>query len=88
MVCDSGMNFKNTYVETSKTIVFQMEPWVEDNSKNWGVKTWGKWAKPDYDKFLHVHNHQQYLNNVQWQIEIPQTYPEIRKKRMKNVLKS
>jgi FkbM family methyltransferase len=74
------------YYDPSKTIVFQMEPWVEDNSKNWGVKTWGKWAKPDFNQFLHVHNHQEYLNNVQWQIEIPQTYPEIRKNQVFSIL--
>ena len=37
-----------------KTIVFQMEPWVEDPSKNWGVKTWGEWATPDPQKFFKV----------------------------------
>ena len=74
------------YYKPSKTIVFQMEPWVEDNSKNWGVKTWGKWTKPDPNQFLHVHNHQYYLNNVQWQIEIPQTYPETRQNQVLSIL--
>ena len=74
------------YYDPSKTIVFQMEPWVEDNSKNWGVKTWGKWANPDPTQFLHVHNHQNYLNNVQWQIKIPQTFPKTRKNQVLSIL--
>ena len=54
-----------------KTIVFQMEPWVEDPSKNWGVKTWGEWATPDPQKFFKVFTHKTHLNNVQWQIDYP-----------------
>jgi GR25 family glycosyltransferase involved in LPS biosynthesis len=54
-----------------KTIVFQMEPWVADPEKNWGVKTWGEWAKPDPQKFFKVFTHQTHLNNVQWQIDYP-----------------
>ena len=52
--------------DPSRTIVFQMEPWVYDESKKWGVKTWGDWAEPDPAKFMHVHSHKQFLNNVQW----------------------
>ena len=61
----------NSYFEPSKTIVFQMEPWVNDSTKPWGVKTWGKWADPDPAEFLHVHSHKTNLNNVQWQMNIP-----------------
>jgi hypothetical protein len=56
------------YYDPSKTIIFQMEPWVYDNNKNWGVKTWGKWATPDENKFLKVFSHKNGLNNVQWQL--------------------
>jgi GR25 family glycosyltransferase involved in LPS biosynthesis/glycosyltransferase involved in cell wall biosynthesis len=49
-----------------KTIIFQMEPWVNDNSKNWGVKTWGIWAEPDPSLFLHVNSHKKFLNPAQW----------------------
>ena len=45
----------NEYYEADKTIVFQMEPWVYDESKNWGIKTWGEWARPDESKFLRVY---------------------------------
>jgi GR25 family glycosyltransferase involved in LPS biosynthesis len=54
-----------------KTIVFQMEPWVADPAKNWGVKTWGDWASPDPQKFFKVFTHKTHLNNVQWQIDYP-----------------
>jgi GR25 family glycosyltransferase involved in LPS biosynthesis len=62
---------KDAYFEPSKTIVFQMEPWVNDVTKNWGVKTWGEWADPDPDRFLRVFSHKTNLNAVQWQINIP-----------------
>ena len=62
---------KDAYFEPLKTIVFQMEPWVNDLTKNWGVKTWGEWADPDPDKFLRVFSHKSNLNAVQWQINIP-----------------
>lgn len=52
--------------DPSRTIVFQMEPWVYDPSKNWGVKMWREWAEPDPAKFMHVHSHKKFLNNVQW----------------------
>lgn len=56
---------KDVY-DPKRTIIFQMEPWVYDNSKPWGVKCWGDWANPDPEKFLHVRTHRRYLNNVQW----------------------
>ena len=52
--------------DKSKTIVFQMEPWVYDESKNWGVRTWGDWSIPR--GFMKVFSHRDDLNNVQWQI--------------------
>jgi GR25 family glycosyltransferase involved in LPS biosynthesis len=61
----------NEYYEPEKTIIFQMEPWVNDDSKPWGTKTWGEWAKPDETKFLHVNSHNKYLNNVEWHINLP-----------------
>jgi GR25 family glycosyltransferase involved in LPS biosynthesis len=60
-----------TDYDKSRTIVFQMEPWVYDDGKNWGVKTWGEWSKPDSYLFFHVHNHANYLNNVQWLLKQP-----------------
>ena len=61
---------ENSYVP-ERTIIFQMEPWVNDATKNWGVKTWGKWASPDETQFLKIFTHRNYLNNVQWQIDSP-----------------
>uniref|UniRef100_A0A6C0KYB3 Uncharacterized protein n=1 Tax=viral metagenome TaxID=1070528 RepID=A0A6C0KYB3_9ZZZZ len=59
------------HYEPKKTIIFQMEPWVNDSSKPWGVKTWGEWSEPDETKFLHVNSHKKYLNNVEWHINLP-----------------
>jgi GR25 family glycosyltransferase involved in LPS biosynthesis len=54
--------------DPKKTIVFQMEPWVYDASKKWGAKTWGSWANPNPQKFLHVHS-RKYLNPAQWTLK-------------------
>jgi GR25 family glycosyltransferase involved in LPS biosynthesis/tetratricopeptide (TPR) repeat protein len=64
--------------DPKKTLVFQMEPWIYNATKNWGVHTWGKWSRPDEKKFLYVGRHKNGLNNVQWQIKIPDTIPEER----------
>jgi GR25 family glycosyltransferase involved in LPS biosynthesis/tetratricopeptide (TPR) repeat protein len=67
----------NDYYVPEKTIVFQMEPWVNDPSKKWGVKTWGKWSNPDENIFLKVIGRQQKeYNNVFWQIEL--TYEQLK----------
>ena len=55
-----------TGYDKSRTIVFQMEPWVFDEDKNWGVKTWGDWSIPS--GFMKVFSHRDDLNNVQWHI--------------------
>jgi len=61
--------------DPKKTIIFQMEPWVYDTTKNWGVKTWGVWSIPDSNKFMKVFRHEESLNNVQWQVSPPQVIP-------------
>lgn len=62
------VNLPNTdeFYDPKKSIIFQMEPWINDDSKNWGVKTWGEWANPDPQKFLHVNSHRKFLNPAQW----------------------
>ena len=62
------VNLPNTdeFYDPKKSIIFQMEPWVYDDSKPWGVKTWGDWANPDPQKFLHVNSHRKFLNPAQW----------------------
>jgi hypothetical protein len=57
--------------DPKRTIVFQMEPWVKDPKKAWGVKTWGEWSMPDPQKYFKVFTHKTHLNNVQWQINWP-----------------
>jgi len=62
---------ENEYYDPKRTILFQMEPWVKDNSKPWGIKTWGKWAEPDPNNFLAVRGRKSDChNNVQWQLEL------------------
>ena len=68
-----NMPRKDDYYNPKKTILFQMEPWVYDNEKNWGVKTWGQWANPDNEGFMKIFRHKEDLNNVQWQMKLPET---------------
>jgi hypothetical protein len=57
----------NEYYDPKKTIIFQMEPWVNDSSKHWGVKSWGPWAEPDEKLFLSVNGRKQNTyNNIFW----------------------
>jgi FkbM family methyltransferase len=56
------------YYDPSRTIILQMEPWVYDDSKPWGVKTWGEWANPSPTKFMHVNAHRNYLNPANWSL--------------------
>lgn len=74
---------KDDYYDPKRTIVFQMEPWVYDDNKKWGVKTWGEWAEPDESKFLYVGTHKKALNAVQWWVrDYPLLFPVERKDRV------
>ena len=55
----------NDYYEPKKTIVCQMEPYM--NTENY----WKEWSKPDKNEFLHVNDHENNLNMVQTQFKIP-----------------
>jgi hypothetical protein len=60
---------KDDYFDPKRTIVFQMEPWVNDTNKPWGVKTWGKWAEPNPNDFLAVRGRKtECHNNAFWQL--------------------
>ena len=62
---------EDEYYEPSKTIIFQMEPWVTDETKYWGVKNWGDFSQPDESKFLKVFGRKTNdYNNVFWQLEL------------------
>lgn len=63
------------YYRPDKTIVITLEPWCDKPSQNWGVKTWGQWAKPDPRKFLSVRSHDTYVNGLHW--EITKTYKQL-----------
>lgn len=67
----------NEFYVPERTIVMRMEPWCHDPKCNWGVKTWGEWARPDESKFLQVRYHEKYLNNTFWQLAT--TYSEFQK---------
>jgi GR25 family glycosyltransferase involved in LPS biosynthesis len=70
VIINKPLNESDFYVP-ERTLVFQMEPTVFDETKHWGTKTWGKWANPDPSVFFHVHDHARYLNNVQWLFRYP-----------------
>jgi hypothetical protein len=70
VIINKPLNESDFYVP-ERTLVFPMEPTVFDETKHWGTKTWGKWAKPDPSVFFHVHDHARYLNNVQWLFRYP-----------------
>jgi len=59
-----------------RTIIFHMEPWCPDSKQNWGIKTWGQWAKPDESKFIQVRSHEKYYNNAFWQLNA--TYNDLK----------
>ena len=56
-----------------KSIIYHMEPWCEN--QNWGVNTWGSWAKPDPRQFLQVRSHDHFVNTVFWQLNL--TYDQL-----------
>ena len=59
----------NSYFDPKRTIVFQMEPWVYNESHLWGVKTWEKWANPE--NFMEVRGRRQKChNNAFWELEL------------------
>jgi len=70
VIINRPLNEFEKYVP-DRTLVFQMEPTVFDETKHWGTKTWGEWANPDPATFFHVHNHARFLNNVQWIFRYP-----------------
>ncbi len=53
-----------------KTIIFRMEPNMEEQAH-----MWGEWAKPDPDKYAKVCYHDTEHNNVEWHIS--KTYTEL-----------
>ena len=63
----------NEYYDPKRTIIFHMEPWVYDMKNDWGMKTWGIWARPDENVFLQVRNHIKYMNNVEWHLSTSYT---------------
>jgi hypothetical protein len=48
--------------DRSKTIVYQMEPYMERNP------IWGEWSVPDSTQFLEVNTHATTLNAIEWHV--------------------
>lgn len=61
--------------DPARTVVFQMEPWCDQDWQKWGVKTWGEWARPDAGKFMEVRSHENTYNNGVWEFELK--YPDL-----------
>ena len=59
----------DTYVP-EKSIVYHMEPWCADPAQNWGIKSWGQWAKPDPRSFMQIRSHDKFVNPVFWQLNL------------------
>jgi hypothetical protein len=64
-------------LDPARTLVIQGEPWVHDDTKPWGVKTWDAWASPPVPPFLAVHGRcTAHVPNVAtWQL--PQTHDDL-----------
>jgi hypothetical protein len=64
--CDPNFKFI-----PEKTILFRMEPNMEENKYLWGEE----WSKPDARKFKFVGYHENHLNNNEWHLS--KTYTEL-----------
>ena len=66
------INSTKEHYDPDRTLVYQMEPWVKDETKQWGVKTWGEWIEP---VCRHLRGRKTpHLNTIQWLLE--QTYED------------
>lgn len=66
------ISFSTEFHVPERSIIFQMEPWVYDPNKNWGIKCWPEqWRNPDKTKYLHIRKHDEYLNVGQWMFSAP-----------------
>jgi len=61
----------NEFPPANKTIVFQMEPLMDQN-----IGMWGDWAIPDPTKFVWVGSHKNHYNNNEWHLS--KTYTELK----------
>lgn len=61
--------------DPKRTIVFQMEPNMNEQKERWGEK----WINLDTKEFLFVGNHFKYYNNIEWHLSL--TYEQL----MKNI---
>lgn len=83
------INYTTDSYDPTRTIVYQMEPWVKDETKHWGVKTWDQWISPEC-AYLRGRK-TPHLNTIQWLVE--QTYedwskPIVKTKRLSTICTS
>jgi len=57
-------------IDKKKTILFRMEPYMENDERQWG-----DWSKPNISDFLFVGSHNLHLNNMEW--HLAKTYNEL-----------
>uniref|UniRef100_A0A6C0E0G6 Fucosyltransferase C-terminal domain-containing protein n=1 Tax=viral metagenome TaxID=1070528 RepID=A0A6C0E0G6_9ZZZZ len=54
----------NMILDKKKTILFRMEPNMEQDVRQWGPE----WCNPNINDFLFVGNHNLHLNNLEWHL--------------------
>ena len=59
------------FPDTRKTILFQMEPHMQNN-----YQMWGDWANPPVESFLFCGTHNRTFNNNEWHLS--KTYEELK----------
>jgi len=60
----------NAVLDKARTILFRMEPNMENNKH-----IWGEWAEPNISEFLYVGHHSTSMNNLEWHLS--KTYAEL-----------
>lgn len=58
------INKPNIPIDKKKTILFRMEPHMENDKRQWG----DEWSNPNVDDFLFIGNHNLHLNNFEWHL--------------------
>jgi len=64
-------------IDFSKSILFQMEPNMENNPQQWGY-----WASPNEKDFLKIFTHKNSFNNCEWHLS--STYAQLQNSPQKN----
>ena len=71
------INSTNEKIDFSRTIIFQMEPNMNNHPD-----IWGEWANPDPQKFFRVFTHKNSFNNCEW--HLGSSYIQLKNRVVKN----